>query len=705
MRARVPDREGLVERDGVKVAYEVFDGGELALFLIPASPITHARAWKGILPTLARRFTVVTTDGRGTGRSDRPHQNERYAPGEQAADLLAVLTAAEIDRAVLVAHCHAAAWALRLAAEHADRVAGLVAIAPFVALAPAHAYSVAAEKTWTDRLNAPVGWEMRNREFWQRDGGYRSWIEFFFDQQLPEPHSTKQYDDAVGWAMDTEPEAMIAEREGRAPPSAAEVERLCAQIECPTLVIHGTDDGCQPVARGERLAELTGAELAVLDGAGHLPQARDPVKVARLISDFTERIGGLPMRRTTWTRGGARTKRALYLSSPIGLGHARRDVAVAKELKRLRPEVEIDWLAQDPVTRVLAAEGEHIHPASRWLASESAHITAESTGHDLHCFQALRRMDEILVANFMVFQEVVEEGGYDLIVGDEAWDVDYYWHENPELKRGQNVWLTDFVGYLPMPDGEEHEAFLTTDYNAEMIEHIDRFPWIRDRAIFVGSDQDVVPDSFGGDLPVIRDWTNEHFAYSGYITGFTPPNPDQLPAIRERLGYRNDELVCVVAVGGSGVGRALIDKVVAAYPLAKKAMPELRMIVVTGPRIDPASFPQRAGLEVRGYVHRLYEHLSACDLAVVQGGLTTTMELAASKRPFLYFPLAHHFEQNFHVRHRLDRYRAGTCMDYTTTDPDGIAARITELAGKPVDYRDVETEGAERAARLIAELL
>jgi hypothetical protein len=81
------------------------------------------------------------------------------------------------------------------------------------------------------------------------------------------------------------------------------------------------------------------------------------------------------------------------------------------------------------------------------------------------------------------------------------------------------------------------------------------------------------------------------------------------------------------------------------------------------------------------------------------------MELTAAKRPFLYFPLGHHFEQNFHVRHRLERYRAGQCMDYATTDPDLIATRIAELAGKPVDYRDVETDGATRAAQLIAELL
>jgi pimeloyl-ACP methyl ester carboxylesterase/predicted glycosyltransferase len=705
MRARLPDRADVVRRDGVRVAFEVFGQGEPALLLIPASPITHARSWKGIVPTLARRFTVITTDGRGTGRSDRPHAPERYAPAEVTADLLTVLDAADIGQAVLVAHCHAVPWALCLAADHPERVAGLVAIDPAVAVAPPHPHTVEPDRRWADQVDAPSGWAMRNRHFWRQDGGYREWIEFFFGQQLPEPHSTKQYEDTVGWALDTDAEAMIAEREGRAAPAGSEAEALCRRVRCPVRVLHGSDDRCQPVARGRRLAELTGGDLVVLEGAGHLPHGRDPVKVTRLITEFADRITGASMHATTWTRGPCRPARALYLSSPIGLGHARRDVAVAKELKRLRPELEIDWLAQHPVTTVLEAEGERIHPASQWLASESAHVASEAAGHDLHCFQALRRMDEILVANFMVFQEVVEEGRYDLVIGDEAWDVDYYWHENPELKRGQNVWLTDFVGYLPMPDGGEREAFLTTDYNAEMIEHIDRYPWIRDRAIFVGQDHDIVPDTFGGSLPAIRDWTTRHFSYSGYITGFTPPEPDEVAPLRSELGYRDDELVCVVAVGGSGVGQALIDKVAAAYPLAKKAVPELRMIVVTGPRIDPAAFPQRAGLELRGYVHRLYQHLCVCDLAIVQGGLTTTMELTAAKRPFLYFPLGHHFEQNFHVRHRLDRYGAGQYMDYATTDPDLIAAQITELAGKPVSYRDVETDGAARAAQLIAELI
>ena len=217
------------------------------------------------------------------------------------------------------------------------------------------------------------------------------------------------------------------------------------------------------------------------------------MKVNFLIREFVDRVHMPEPRRQVWTRAQSRRKRALFVSSPIGLGHAQRDVAIADELRVLHPDLEIEWLAQDPVTRVLEARGETIHPASRFLASESKHIETESAEHDLHCFQAFRRMDEILVANFHVFDDVVTDNQYDLWIGDEAWDIDYFLHENPERKRAAFVWLTDFVGWLPMPEGGDHEASITTDYNAEMIEQVERFGRIRDRAIFVGNPDDIVP--------------------------------------------------------------------------------------------------------------------------------------------------------------------------------------------------------------------
>jgi predicted glycosyltransferase len=446
---------------------------------------------------------------------------------------------------------------------------------------------------------------------------------------------------------------------------------------------------------------MPNAHLVTLEGCGHGMLARDPVKLNQLIIDF---ICPRPL-PPRWTRGGARPKRALYVSSPIGLGHARRDVAIADELRALRPGLQIEWLAQHPVTAVLEARGERIHPMSEQLANESRHFQRESRGHELHCFQALRRMDEILLANFMVFHDLIREEHFDVWIGDEAWELDYYLHENPEQKRAPFAWLTDFVGYLPMPAGGEHEAFLTADYNAEMIEHIARHPRVRDRAIFVGDPDDIVPDRFGPSLPLIRDWTVEHFSFSGYITGFNQSSVHDRTALRHRLGYDDDERICVVSVGGSGVGGDLLRRVIAAYPEAQDRVDGLRMIVVAGPRIDPASLPAAPGVEVHAYIDELYQHLAACDLALVQGGLTTCMELTAVRTPFLYFPLKNHFEQERHVDYRLKRYRAGRRIDYDTATAAEIATAIAEEMQRDIDYLPVANDGATRAARTIAELL
>jgi hypothetical protein len=356
-------------------------------------------------------------------------------------------------------------------------------------------------------------------------------------------------------------------------------------------------------------------------------------------------------------------------------------------------------------TAEIEPRGERIHPASAFLASESGHMESQSAEHDLHCFQAYRRMDEILVANFMTFHDLVTTEHYDLVIGDEAWDVDHFLHENPELKPCEFCWLTDFVGWLPLPEGGDEEVRLTADYNAEMIEHVARFPQLRNRSIFVGNPDDIVPDRLGPGLPTIREWTEANYDFAGYINGLDQSPALDREALRAEFGYRPDEAVCIATVGGTSTGTDLLRRVIAAYPLAKQLVAGLRLIVVAGPRIDPASLPAPEGVEIRPYVHGLYRHLAACDLAVVQGGLSTAMELTASQRPFLYFPLKRHFEQRFHVRHRLDNYRAGRCMEYDASPPEVVAEAMAAELARTVDYRPVETDGAARAAALIGELL
>jgi len=696
-RARYPDSEGYVERDGVRVFYEVYGAGAKNIVLLPTWSIVHSRLWKAQIPYLARHARVVVFDGRGNGRSDRPEGVAPYLEDEFAADTLAVMDAAGVERATLITTSCGALWGTIVAADHPERVDGIVYIAPAVALAPGH--EIRGVHPFDEELDTDEGWAKYNSFYWSRE--YRSFLEFFFAQCFNEPHSTKQIEDCVGWGLETDPETLANTSRAIGACRWEGFRATCERVRCPVLVIHGDRDLIRPHRQGAALAELTGGTLVTLEDAGHLPQARDPVKVNLLLRDFA--CPAPPA--TRWRRGRSRRRRALFASSPIGLGHAQRDVAIADELRRLHPELEIDWLAQHPVTAVLEARGERIHPASAELASESAHIESESAEHDLHCFHAWRRMDEIMVANFMVFHDLVRDEPYDLWIGDEAWDLDYFLHENPELKTAAYVWLTDFVGWLPMPDGGEREAFLTADYNAEMIEQIARYPRLRDRAIFVGEPDDVVDDAFGPGLPAIREWTEQNYAFPGYVTGFDPAEFADRERLRAELGYRDGEAVCLVTVGGSGVGGDLLRRVVASFPLATELVPALRMVVVAGPRIDPRSLPQHDGLEVRSYVHELYRHLAACDLAVVQGGLTTGMELTANRRPFLSFPLRHHFEQTFHVRHRLERYGAGRVMDFETDGPAEIAQAIAEEIGREVDYRPVDANGAARAAALIAELL
>ena len=699
-RARYPDADGFIERDGVKIFYEVYGDGRTTVLLLPTWSIMHSRCWKMQIPYLARYYRVITFDPRGNGRSDRPIGANAYDEREFAADAVAVLDATDSDRAVIVGFSMGAQRSLLLATEYPARVAGVVFIGPAAPLAP-----TVSRDQYVAGFNQPrdsyQGWGKYNRHYWLSD--YEDFLEFFFSKLYNEPHSTKHREDAVAWGMDTDPETLVDTHLGPGL-SADDLRALADGVNCPVLVIHGTADAIRTHQAGVALADLLGGTMASLEGSGHAPHARDPVKVNLLLRDFIDSAAGIN-RSTAWTRGRSRSKRALYISSPIGLGHAQRDVAIARELRQLDPDLEIDWLAQDPVTRVLEAEGERIHPASALLANESRHIESESAEHDLHCFQAWRRMDEILLANFMVFHEVAEREQYDLWLGDEAWELDYYLHENPELKRAAYVWLTDFVGWLPMPDGGPREAYLTADYNAEMIEHIARYRRTRDRALFVGNPGDIVPERFGPDLPMIREWTEQHFDFTGYISGFDPAQFTDRPGLRDELGYQPDEQVCVVTVGGSGVGAHLLRRIVEAFPLAKQQLAALRMIVVAGPRIDPASLPTAEGLEIRAYVHNLYRHLAACDIAVVQGGLTTAMELTASRRPFLYFPLRHHFEQNFHVRYRLERYRAGRRMDFAEDGPEQIAAAIAEELGRTVDYLPVETDGARKAALAISALL
>jgi pimeloyl-ACP methyl ester carboxylesterase/predicted glycosyltransferase len=679
-----PALQGFVDRAGVKIWYAVWGDAGPWIAFAPSFQVVHSQMLKGTVPYLSQHFRVVTTDGRGNGRSDRPTGQAAYSFDHFFDDFVAVLDAVGADRTALVGVSAAAMTVLRLAAEQPQRVTHVITAGGF-------ADSLPSDEKLAERLK---------REGELLRGDWPGYLDWFMATIFSEPHSTKPYEDGVRFGWATSAEWLGACRNAWV---GNDVRELARRIACPTLVIHGDEDRRAPLAKGQQIHALVpGSKMLTVAGGGHVTAVRDAALFNRTLRDF---VAG-PARQRTWVRAMARPRRALFISSAIGLGHVQRDLAIARELRKLQPDLAIDWFTVDPAAGYLLREGERLHPITQRLANESRHFERVAGEHDLSAFFALRSMDEIMSRNFMTFVDLMEAEHYDIVIGDEAWDVDYHYHENPELKRQPYVFLTDFVGCLPMEPGNAREAALCADRNADDIEHVARYPYLRDAAIFVGNREDVSEQRFGPGLPVIREWTDRNFCYCGYCLPFNPATLADTERLRAQHGYRSDEKIAIAAVGGTATGGHLLQRIAEAFPRMKRELPELRLILVTGPRLSTDAFKPQPGLELRPYVHKLYEHLACCDLALVQGGLSTTMELVATRRPFLSFPLQRHFEQCVHVRQRLANYAADRSMDYAATlDPDQLAARALAAMHQPVRYRPVETDGAARAALRIAQVL
>src|SRR5436190_505165 len=324
--AREPDQVGIVVRDGVRLHWESYGRGEPTVLLLPTWWIVHSRIWKGQIPYLARHYRVVTFDPRGNGFSDRPLDAQAYDAVEFADDAAAVLDAAGVEAACVAGVSLGGLYALHLAVRHPERVRGALLIAPTIPFITPPDPERAAY-SWDDELATDEGWAKYNKHYWLRD--YDGFVEFFIGQIFPEPHSTKQIEDLVAFGHDTTAEVLVASQPWSSNLAGKdEADAYCRRVRCPVVVAHGTEDHVQPFERGVRLADLTGGALVRLEGAGHGPQGRHPVPINLLLRELADRVGGRPPRARTWTRSLVRPKRTLFLSSPIGLGHAWRDVAI-----------------------------------------------------------------------------------------------------------------------------------------------------------------------------------------------------------------------------------------------------------------------------------------------------------------------------------------------------------------------------------------
>lgn len=380
-----------------------------------------------------------------------------------------------------------------------------------------------------------------------------------------------------------------------------------------------------------------------------------------------------------------------------------RDLAIANELRSLRGDVDITWIASHPASVKIEEVGEVLHPLASSFANDNVAAEESSRGASLNLLKYLSRARGAWDTNVRVFDEVTKGGEFDLVIGDETYELLVAQMKDPSMNRAPFVMIYDFLGVDAMT-WNPVDRVMSYIWNRLWSQDRKLYSMGRNIALFVGEPEDVPDRKFGLMLPNRRAHAREHYCFIGYIIGFDPAEYRDREVLRVRLGYGKGPLV-VCSIGGTSVGKDLLELCGKAYTVVRDRLPDVQMVAVCGPRIDPGSLDLPGGVEVRGYVPKLYEHFAACDLAIVLGGGTTTLELTCLQRPFLYFPIEGHFEQELTVASRLTRHRAGERMSFTGTTPDSLAEKVVANIGREVDYDLSNMDGAKAAAKRISDLM
>jgi len=398
------------------------------------------------------------------------------------------------------------------------------------------------------------------------------------------------------------------------------------------------------------------------------------------------------------------TKKILYVSGSIGMGHITRDLAIARQLRKQIPEVELSWLASHPATMLLKEAGENLLPESDIYANENIPAENAAKGFGLNILKYASKTKREWLRNVKIFKQIIKRERFDIVIGDETYEIGIALALKLIRLEIPFVMIYDFLG-LDSVTKNPIDKLAVNVWNliwAKTDRKLLSKP--KNLALFVGQMEDVPDKKFGLLHANRRDHAKKFYNFTGYVLPFDPSQYTDKTKIRTKLGYGPQPLI-ICTIGGTSIGKELLELCAQAWPIIKQQIPDLQMVLVCGPRLatDKLKIPQ--GVQVKGYVPALYEHFAACDLAIVQGGGTTTIELTVLNKPFLYFPLAMHCEQQMHVAERIKRQNAGIRMEYSKTTPETLADRVIAYLDKKRKYPPIPTDGAKNAAKIIANLL
>ena len=396
------------------------------------------------------------------------------------------------------------------------------------------------------------------------------------------------------------------------------------------------------------------------------------------------------------------TKRVLFVSLQVGMGHVTRDVAIVNALRLRTPHLDVSWVAHPLACKLLAQAGESILPESRFSADYNQSLSRCLSGYRLNIMRYLALGKKAWADNADLLGRVIAEHGFDLVIGDESYELTAAMAKRRVHLRCRMILIEDVVGLQAMTSSPLERIGVYVQ-NRRLAMRRAR-PGARVVGFFVGELEDVPDGPFGFRLPNRRDFAAQYYHFLGYVIRFDPAEYADKAKVRARLGYGPEPLL-VCATGGTSAGKELVELCGKAYTILKAAIPDLRMVAVCGELFGAKPPELPPGVELHSHVPDLHEHYAACDLAVVVGGGTTTVELTALRRPFIFFPLENQFDQQLNIADRLARHGAGIKMRFYETTPRSLAEAIGENIGREATWPSIRADGAERAAKLVSEVL
>jgi UDP:flavonoid glycosyltransferase YjiC (YdhE family) len=396
-------------------------------------------------------------------------------------------------------------------------------------------------------------------------------------------------------------------------------------------------------------------------------------------------------------------KQVLFVSGSIGLGHVGRDLEIAGALRKLVPEVEISWMAEHPAVDVLNDAGEKVLPEADLLCSANAELEGLAQGYQTNLIRWALNMRKGWSRNAELYVELFEKHCFDLVIGDESYDIIIAMLHNPKMKKSPFAVIYDFLG-LDATTGNPVDHFAAYMTNRLWSKFIAHEPPLADVSIFIGEPEDVQDKKFGFMLPNRRRLAEKLINFVGYVLPEDIEEYRNKAEARRLLGYNGRPMI-LCSIGGTSAGKQLLGLCTEAFPIIKAKIPNLQMTLVCGPRVPADSVQAPEGAKVEGYVPKLYRHMAAADLCIVTGGGTITLELTALQRPFIYFPLEQHFEQEVEVATRCQRHNAGIRMTCSKTTPDMLADLVLANIGKDAQFKPIPIKGAQEAAKIIQVIL